>query len=63
MLKGLGHPSILFGSAAIAALCLYRILETGFGLGGDTILAASLGSAALIAVPLGFGLVIRPRAK
>ena len=63
MLKGLGHPSVLFGSAAIAALCLYRILETGFGLGGDTVLAASLGSAALIAAPLGVGLLLRPRAK
>jgi hypothetical protein len=52
MLRGLGHPSVPFLFAALAALSLYRILETGFGLSGHDIFAASLGGAAFSAVAL-----------
>jgi len=50
-----------FLSAAIAALALYRVLETGMGLPSTTIFAFGFYGAALIAVPLGLDLLSRQR--
>jgi hypothetical protein len=58
MLKWLGHPSIPFLTAAIAALVLYRLLETGFGLSGGEIFATGLGGAVLIGVGLGLASLV-----
>ena len=52
-----------FLSAAIAALALYRVLETDLGFTSTTIFAFGLYGAALIAVPLGFDLLIKPRQR
>ena len=55
------RPCMPFLSAAIAALALYRVLESGLGLTSTTIFAFGLYGAALIAVPLGFVLLSRQR--
>ena len=44
--------SILFLSAAIVALVLYRVLETGLGFTSTAIFANGLYGAALVATPL-----------
>jgi len=62
MLSRLGHPSIPFLTAAIAALFLYRLLESGFGFSGKEIFAIGLGGAVLVFVLLALaGLAVRPR--
>ena len=43
-----------FLSAAIAALVLYRLLETGLGLGSNTVFSVGVYGAALVAAPLAF---------
>jgi hypothetical protein len=57
------RPCMPFLSAAIAALALYRVLETDLGFTSTTIFAFGLYGAALIAVPLGFDLLIKPRGE
>jgi hypothetical protein len=52
MHRGLGHPSVPFLLAALTALALYRIAETGLGLSGHDIFAFGLGGAALMAAVL-----------
>jgi hypothetical protein len=52
MHRGLGHPSVPFLFAALAALSLYRIAETGFGFSGHDIFAFGLGGAAVMAAVL-----------
>jgi hypothetical protein len=53
MRRGLDHPSVPFLFAALAALSLYRIAETGFGFSGQDIFAFGLGGAAVMAAVLG----------
>jgi hypothetical protein len=52
MRRGLGHQSVPFLFAALAALSLYRIAETGFGFSGQDIFAFGLGGAAVMAAML-----------
>src|SRR5437773_10674663 len=47
-----------FLSAAIAALALYRLLETGLGFSSTAVFAFGLYGAGLIGVPVGVALLI-----
>ena len=62
MMRGLGHSSVPFLFAALAALALYRILETGLGWSPHAILTLALGGAAITALVFGLAYIaLRPR--
>ena len=59
MHRGLGHPSVPFLFAALAALALYRILETGLGWGGEEVFAIGLGGATFLTAALVLAALVR----
>ena len=59
MHRGLGHPSVPFLFAALVALALYRILETGLGWGGEEVFTIGLGGATFLAAALVLAALVR----
>jgi hypothetical protein len=59
MHRGLGHPSVPFLSAALAALALYRILETGLGWNAQEVFAIGLGGATFLTAALVLAALVR----
>jgi hypothetical protein len=52
------RPYMPFLSAAIAALALYRLLESAFGITPTALFTIGVYGAALVATPLGFAYLI-----
>jgi hypothetical protein len=62
--RGSPYCSLHFLTAAIVALSLYRLLESGFRLNQSTIFACGAYGAALVALPVAFSFVLgKLRAK
>jgi hypothetical protein len=52
------RPCMPFLSAAVAALALYRLLETGVGFTPTAVFMFGLYGAALVATPVGYAYLI-----
>jgi hypothetical protein len=61
MSKWLGHSSIPFLTAAVAALVCYRLLESGLGFSGREIFFAAIAGAMALSAALALAsLAVRP---
>jgi len=58
MSKWLGHSSISFLTAAVAALVSYRVLESGLGLSAREIFIAGFGGALVVAAAVAIASVL-----
>jgi hypothetical protein len=55
------RPSMPFLTAAIAALILYRLLETGLGFSASALFAVGVSGAGVITVALGLACLVYRR--